>query len=85
MGWLPLPGTEIKDSFRPNQSFLQLLHLLIAKYAPTSQALRDEAPRLGALGRPSHERLFPCDASALSEARPHKKRGEKQRVGARVR
>lgn len=24
-GWLPPPGTDFKDSFGPNQSFLQLL------------------------------------------------------------
>jgi hypothetical protein len=48
VGWLPLPATEIKeDSFRPNPIFVRLLHRLIAKHAPTLQALQDEARRLG--------------------------------------
>ena len=47
MGWL-LPGTEIKqDSFKPNRRFVELLHRVIATYAPTLQALQDEAQRIG--------------------------------------
>jgi hypothetical protein len=48
VGWLPLPTTKAReDSFRPNPMFVRLLHRLIAKHAPASQALRDEARRLG--------------------------------------